>query len=131
VQLAYPIVIRKSLGSWLLLSLNDVTIPSRQWRLINTGIKVEMPLFREGLKINLVAERSERFGWDLLNYGFSKENELYVIVFNNHPRYPTRIHPGDPFLTVSFGGILLAGNLRKKVKVVTDNDIVKEIFNNV
>ncbi|MFA5724412.1 MAG: hypothetical protein WC979_09220 [Candidatus Pacearchaeota archaeon] len=123
----YPVVIRQNWGSRLLLSLVDATIPSKQWRLINTGIKIEAPLFRDSLNIRLVTERSERFGWDLINYGYTIENELYVIVFNNHPRYPTRIHPGDPFLTISFGGVLLAGFLHGKEKTVTDNDIVETI----
>jgi len=122
----YPVITRKNCSSWLLLSLVDATIPSKQWRTINTGVKITA-LFRESLNIKLVTERSERFGWDIINYGYTTQDELYVIIFNNHPRYPTRIHPGDPLLTISYGGLLFANERRKKVKTVTDKDIVNDI----
>lgn len=125
-DIKYPIIIRKNWSSWLLLSLVDVTIPSKQWRTINTGVKIDA-LFRESLSIKLVTERSDRFGWDIINYGYTSKDELYVIIFNNHPRYPTRIHPGDPLLTISYGGLLFAYKRHKKVKTVTDKDIVNDI----
>ncbi len=107
-EFKYPVIIRHAFNEWLLVSLNDITIPIGQWRLINTGVKIWPSIIRPHLDVKLVMEKSDRFGWEIINYGYNSKNELYVIVFNNNPKYPTRIHPGDPFLIISNSGLLFA-----------------------